>query len=81
MKNFFLAYSIMKIKIVLCNSEESDDNDDEYLDACNLCGIILYSYEELDDHQSNYLRCENCSVCFHNEFQWNRHDNCDNCKL
>ena len=62
----------------IINSEESDDEDDEYLDACNLCGIILHSYEELDDHQSNYLRCENCSVCFHNEFQWSKHENCDN---
>ena len=56
---------------------EDSDSDDEYIDICGLCGIILHSYEEVDDHQSNYLRCEECFVCFHNEFQWNKHENCD----
>ena len=59
------------------DDNEETDEDEEYLDSCGLCGIVLYSYEEVDDHQSNYLCCDKCSVCFHNEFQWEKHENCD----
>jgi hypothetical protein len=60
------------------DSEYEDDSDDEeYVDSCSFCGKVLRSYEETDDHQSNYIRCEKCNVCFHNEFQWEEHVKCD----
>ena len=60
------------------DSEYEDDSDDEdYVDNCSFCGKVLRSYEETDDHQSNYIRCEKCNVCFHNEFQWDDHVKCD----
>ena len=58
--------------------EYSDsDDDEEHVDQFRQCGKVLKSYEETDDHQSNYLHCEECKVCFHNEFQWDEHENCD----
>ena len=56
---------------------EDSESEDDYIDACGLCGIVLYSYEEVDNHQSNYLGCDEYSVCFHNQFQWSRHENCE----
>ena len=59
-------------------SEYEDDSDDEeYVDSCSFCKTVLRSYEETDDHQSNYIRCEKCNVCFHNEFQCDDHVKCD----
>ena len=57
--------------------EDDSDDDEEYLDECGYCDIVLTSYEATINHQSNYLRCEKCEVCFHNEFQWDDHDSCD----
>ena len=56
---------------------EDDSDDEEYVDSCSFCKAVLRSYEETDDHQSNYIRCEKCNVCFHNEFQWEDHVKCD----
>ena len=36
------------------DNEETDD-DEEYLDSCGLYCIVLYSYEEVDDHQSHHF--------------------------
>ena len=56
---------------------EDDSDDEEYVDSCSFCKAVLQSYGETDDHQSNYIRCEKCNVCFHNEFQWEDHVKCD----
>ena len=37
-------------------NSDSDD-DEEYIDNCRQCGAVLRSYEETDDHQSNYIQC------------------------
>ena len=58
--------------------EAEDDSDDEdFIDDCNFCGKILYSYDALDDHQANNIRCETCKICYHNEFQSKYHSKCD----
>ena len=60
------------------DSEFEDESDDEdFIDDCGFCGRILHSYDALDYHQANNIRCETCHVCFHNEFQWKYHENCD----
>ena len=63
------------------DSEDSIDNEDnveeEDIDYCNFCGKLLYSYDEYDYHTSNYLRCYSCGICYHNEFQFKRHEECD----
>ena len=57
---------------------EDDSGDDEvYLDECGYCDIVSTSYEATIDHQSNYLRCGKCDVCFPNEFQWVDHVSCN----
>ena len=57
--------------------DSDSEDDDEYTDNCRQCGVVLKSYEETDDHQSNYIQCEKCNVCFHNKFQWEDHVKCD----
>ena len=58
---------ILHNRIEKQNDSEHDDleihNDDEYNDNCRQCGAVLRSYEETDDHQSNYIQCEKCNVC------------------
>ena len=47
------------------NSDYEDDSDDEeYVDSCSFCKAVLRSYDETDDHQSNYLRCEKMYCVF-----------------
>ena len=64
-------------------NDDSDDEDDEdedeedFFAKCNFCGLIYNSYDEMDFHQSNYIICESCEVCLHNEFQFNQHEKCD----
>ena len=43
-------------------SDYEDDNsdDEEYLDKCTYCKIVLRSYEETDDHQSKYVTHVKC---------------------
>ena len=38
-------------------SDEEDD-DDDFSEKCSLCKIIFTTFDSLDDHQSNYIRCE-----------------------
>ena len=38
------------------DTDDYEDSEDEYIDVCRLCGVVLYSYDEVNDHQSNYLR-------------------------
>ena len=56
-------------------SEDSEDED--YSDSCRHCGKVFTTYETFDNHQDSYLQCNECKVCFHNEFQWDDHENCD----
>ena len=56
---------------------DTDDDDEEFSEACMECGVVFKSYESLDDHHSNYLSCQECQVCFHNEFQWDNHKKCE----
>ena len=59
-------------------SDDSDsDNEDEDVGNCRYCGCIYKTYNQMDDHQSNYIQCEKCNVCFHNEFQCDDHVKCD----
>ena len=56
-----------------------DDTDNEYDDEhfvkiCNFCGLIFNLFEDLDHHHSNYLRCYSCKICYHNEFQFKKHE-------
>ena len=55
-------------------SEDSEDED--YSDKCRHCGKVFTTYESFDNHQDSYLQCDQCKVCFHNEFQWDEHENC-----
>ena len=57
-------------------SDEEDD-DDDFSEKCSLCKIIFTIFDSLDDHQSNYIRCEKCAVCYHNEFEFRKHENCE----
>ena len=73
-----------QVKKSIIECEESDDDNDDfydddefYIDTCNYCGLIVNLFEELDHHHSNYLRCESCEVCFHNEFQFQKHETCE----
>ena len=60
------------------NEEEDDDDaDEEFKEKCYFCQKIFLSYDSLDDHQSNYIRCEKCVVCYHNEFEYEKHEHCD----
>ena len=59
------------------NNESDDEDEEEFFDKCNYCGLIYRSYDEMDFHQSNYIICESCEVCLHNEFQFNEHEKCD----
>ena len=61
------------------NSYEVEDetDDEDFIEDCNFCGRILFSYDALDDHQANYIRCEPCQTCYHNEFQFKAHQKCD----
>ena len=56
-------------------SDEEDDVD--FREKCSLCKIIFTTFDSLDDHQSNYIRCETCAVCYHNEFEFRKHENCE----
>ena len=56
-------------------SDEEDDID--FREKCSLCKIIFTTFDSLDDHQSNYIRCEKCAVCYHNEFEFRKHENCE----
>ena len=59
------------------SDEEQDDDDDSFRGKCYFCHKIFPSYDSLDDHQSNYIRCEKCVVCYHNEFEYEKHENCE----
>ena len=58
------------------DSDEEDD-DDNFREKCYLCQKIFTDFDNLDDHQSNYIRCEKCAVCYHNEFEYKKHENCE----
>lgn len=63
--------------IPMRDSYDDDSDDEDYSDDCRYCGAIFTTYEAFDNHQSSYLQCEDCKVCFHNEFQWDEHENCE----
>ena len=56
----------------------SDEDDyDEFRETCVQCKRIFTTFDSLDDHQSNYIRCEKCDVCYHNEFEYKKHETCE----
>ena len=58
-------------------SSFSDEEDyDDFRETCVLCRRIFTTFDSLDDHQSNYIRCEKCEVCYHNEFEFKEHESC-----
>ena len=59
------------------DSHDEDEDEEDFFSKCNYCGLIYNSYDEMDFHQSNYIICESCEVCLHNEFQFNQHEKCD----
>ena len=69
--------AVKKIEESEYEDDDSNSDDEEYIDNCNYCKIELNSYEATIEHQSDYLRCEQCEVCFHNEFQWDDHEECE----
>ena len=34
-------------------------------------------FENLDDHQSNYIQCDKCEIFYHNEFELKTHEKCE----
>ena len=66
----------MSVKV---NKQKIEDQNKTF--PCNKCNFtfeskIFTDFDNLDNHQSNYIRCEKCAVCYHNEFEYNKHENC-----
>ena len=70
-------YHLQGIQHNIATREKSEiDDSDEEDEKCYLCQKIFTDIYNLDNHQSNYIRCEKCAVCYHNEFEYNKHENC-----
>ena len=57
MKNTWSANN--KITNKDTDNYEDSDSEHKYIDVCRLCGVVLYSYHEVEDH---HLLWEKCSV-------------------
>ena len=57
--------------------EEDEEEEEQFKEKCYFCKKTFLSYDNLDDHQSNYIRCEKCVICYHNEFEYEKHEHCD----
>ena len=58
-------------------SFSDEEEDDSFREMCCLCKKVFTNFENLDDHQSNYIRCDKCAICYHNEFEFKKHENCE----
>ena len=60
------------------NVSVGDKLEFTYSDEKNVfCVKKFTTFNSLNDHQSNYIQWEKCAVCYHNEFEYKKHEECE----